>query len=112
MSPDQYKTHPFVKRLLLSSNSITKGFPHLSVYMIDRPSDFRGLAMFLADSAEFVCGFRTFSDDGTPMVCWSSGDDPIMALINLDKGVGDGRFIVDKKALPVVKLKDPDEIPF
>ena len=99
MSPDNHHRSPFVLRLQAATSALVGGFPHLALYLVDRPADCRGLTMFLGDTAEWVVGLRIFSDDGSPEVLWSSGDDPLIALINLDKAVGRGNFKVDKRAV-------------
>ena len=99
MSPDQYKSHPFVKRLIQTTQGLTQALPHVARYLTDPQVDFRGLTMFQGDNAEFVVGLRSYDVDGAPSVCWSSGDDPLFALINLDKAIGDGRFYPDKKEI-------------
>lgn len=110
MSPDQYANNPFVQQLIKVNANFTTAFPNISRHMIRNIGDFRGLTMFLGDTAEFVVGLRTFSDDGTPMVCWSSGFDPIMALINLDKGCRDDRFVKDKKAIARASVSPVDDL--
>lgn len=109
MSPDQYASNPFVQRLIDVNQHFTASFPNISRHMLRNTEDFRGLTMFLGDTAEYVVGLRTFSPDGTPMVCWSSGFDPIMALLNLDKGCRDERFVVDKKAIARAQTLPPSD---
>lgn len=99
MSPDNYATHPFVVRHKQAVTGFAQAFPNLSAYFLSRSSDFRGLTMFLGDTAEFVVGLRAFNSDGAPVIMWSSGEDPLMAFINLDKQVASGSFRIDKKAL-------------
>lgn len=99
MSPDNYKSHPFVKRMVEASNAMTTAFPQLSHYLIHQVGDMRGLTMFVGDTAEYVVGLRAFNGVGEPVVCWSSGDDPLLALLNLEKALADHRWIIDKKAV-------------
>ena len=99
MSPDNYKRNPLVKQLIASSEGIASAFPHLARFLVREPESFRGLSMFIGDTADIVVGLRTFSDDGTPMILWSSGADPMFALINLNKACGAGNFKVDTKAV-------------
>lgn len=95
MSPDQYYLTPKLKEFSRKAESFMELFPALAVYVIDRPNDFRGLTMFLGDTAEYVVGIRIYNGDGGPEVCWSSADDPLSALISLNKRVGDGQFKID-----------------
>ena len=99
MSPDNYSKNPFVQRLLKADSGFSQAFPSLAQFMFRQPADFRGLTMFLGDSADVVVGLRAFDSDGSPTICWSSGEDVLIALVNLDKAVGEGRFRVDTKAL-------------
>lgn len=99
MSPDQYKQHPFVKMMIKASSNLLEAIPEISYYLIHNPADFRGFTMFLGDQAEWVVGLRAYDGEGAPIVCWSSGDDPLLALLNLEKGLREHRFIKDKKAV-------------
>lgn len=92
MSPDQYKNNPVVQRLIRTSGNLNAAFPSIAKYIVNYPEDFRGLTMFLGDTAEIVVGLRVFGEDGAPEVCWSSGNTPIEALMNLDSGIGNGKF--------------------
>jgi len=103
---DQYHS-PYVARLIQGATGLSQGFPHLSSYLTEPEYGFRGLTMFLGDTADVVVGLRIFGDDGTPMVMWSSGDDALMALINLDKAVRNSDFKVDKKAAGVSSSPPP-----
>lgn len=99
MSPDQYKNHPFIKRLISASTGFTQAFPYLAKYVTEHNADMRGLTMFQGDTNEWVIGLRSYDFDGQPTVCWSSGDDVLMAFINLDKCISDGKFYPDKKEI-------------
>lgn len=99
MSPDNWKSNPVVKRLIQTSTDFTSALPSLGKHMLAEDMSFRGLTMFIGDTADVVVGYRAFDDDGTPVVMWSSGSSVLEALINIDKAVGTGNFKVDKKAL-------------
>lgn len=99
MSPDNHYSSTYVKRLVSASTNLTAAFPHLAKLLLDNSADFRGLTIFLGDTADFVIGVRVFGEDGAPMVLWSSGDDPLVALLNVDKGLARGIFKVDKRAV-------------
>ena len=99
MSPDQYKAHPFIKKLLKTSESFSDAFPNIGKFFAESESDFRGIAMFMGEGESFVAGLKVFDADGQPVVMWRSGETPLLAFINLDKSVGDEEFRVDKKAL-------------
>ena len=83
MSPDNYEGHPFVQRVVAGSKGLAAGFPQLAKILLASPSDVRGLTLFLGDTNEYVVGLRTFGDDGTPMVCWSSGEDVLSQQVML-----------------------------
>jgi len=99
MSPDNWKGNPVVAKLIKTQAGILEALPSLGKLMIGDDGSFRGLTVFLGDTAEFVVGVRTFGDDGSPMVLWSSGGTMLEALINTDRAVASGNFKVDKKAL-------------
>lgn len=107
MSPDQYKSHPFVKRMVEAATAIEKAFPQLAHYLIHSDRDLRGFTMFQGDKADYVIGLRCWDSDGSPIVCWSSGDDPLLAFLNLEKALAEHRFIVDKKALAMATTPSP-----
>lgn len=99
MSRRSVPESPVVARWQELIGCFTTVCPHLAPYFGKRSSDFRGLSAFIGEAGDTVVGFRIFSDDGSPQVCWSSGEDLFFALLNLDRAVGGGRFRPDKKAI-------------
>ena len=100
MSPDQWKNNPAIQQLINVSTNLDKALPHLCNYLIKQPNDFRGLTIFLGDTAEYVIGGRRFNDKGEPEVVWSSGPTPLDALINCEKAVLSDRWRLDKPKKP------------
>jgi len=98
MSPDNWKKNPYVQRPVTVSAGLSASLPHVAPYLVEPDSDFRGLTLFIGDTAEFVVGLRRFSDDGSPEVMWSSGYSVVEALINLDRAVSSGKWREDKSA--------------
>jgi len=96
MSPDNWYSNPAVARIIDANKGLVLAFPSLGTFLADTPDDVAGLTMFLGDTAEFVVGLKRFADDGSPEILWSSGNSPIEALINLDKGVRSGKWRPDK----------------
>lgn len=97
MSPDQYYKNPKAARLQSVARFFVEALPELAFYVLDHPSDFVGVTAFLGEGGDIVVGFRVFGNEGQPLICWTSGDDFVDALVNLDKKVGSGGFKKDKK---------------
>jgi len=106
MSPDQYKKNSGLLQRVNAYEHMKSAYPNLFDERKSRPDDFRGMTIFLGDSAELVAGWRYFNDDGSPMVVWSSGEDLPDLFYNLDKQVSNGAGRVDKYA-EGIKGKSP-----
>lgn len=96
MSPDNYYTSPKATKLEVVARSLSISLPALSAYLVKRPQDCRGLTLFLGDGSDWVIGLRIFTDDGSPAVCWASGDDPIEAIYALEQRIKRDEFKPDK----------------
>jgi len=73
-------------------------FPALTNLAVNHPEDFRGMTCFRGDGNDVVVGMKRWSDDGKPEVIWSSGDDFLRAMMNMDKALKAGKWRVDKRS--------------
>jgi len=98
MSMDNWYISPAMKKYISLSQVIHEQLPTLHPYLVNHDGSFRGFTMFLGDSADVVVGLKTFGEDGSPLICWGSGDSPMEALLNIEKRVSSGALKMDKKA--------------
>lgn len=55
-----------------------------------------GLSIFLGDSNDWVGCVRAFDSEGAPVICWSSGNDVVSCLMNLDRALEYPKWKPDK----------------
>lgn len=97
MSPDQYTGNKALQQRNRSYEFLSKAYPNLFTSSSSDHLEFRGLTVFLGDTADYVGGWKWFADDGTPMVVWASGEDLPDCLYSLDRRVGQGGGRPDTK---------------
>lgn len=98
MSPDNYYQSPAAVKAQAHAAFLQTNLPNLYRSVCVSATDFRGLSMFIGETDDVVVGLRYFNDDGIPCVRWSSGDDFIVALANLNKALGTEGHYIDRKA--------------
>jgi len=87
----------WLKAYSQAHESLAVAFPSLTNFLTHADGPFRGLTAFLGDNNNVVMGIKRFADDGTPEIIWTSGQDPLVALMELDNALRVGKWKVDKR---------------
>ena len=78
---------PLQRHLLEKRSAFADLFPHLHRFGNTRIQDFQSLSFFLGDKGDVMVLVKRFCDDEALEIMWSSGDDFVGALINLDRSL-------------------------
>jgi hypothetical protein len=89
---------PAFKRYFDVHDNLITVLKYLTPALLDEKDTFRGLTMFQGDNNAYVVGVKRWGFDGRPEIIWSSGKDPLDALIAVDLAIKTGSWKVDKRA--------------
>ena len=90
MSPDQYNfLSAKQRRILEQRKTLADLFPHLQTFAVHQLTDFKGVSFFLGDRGDVMVCAKRFTDGPEGEILWSSGDDLVSALINLERSLAD-----------------------
>lgn len=107
MSPDNHYQTPAAVKAQAHATFLKTNLPNIYRSVCLSATDFRGLTMFTGETDDIVVGLRYFNPDGIPCVRWSSGDDFITALANLNKALNRDDHYYDRKACKDLGIKIP-----
>ena len=98
MSPDNHSLPPGFRRWLDCAGALSGISNELGRLANEEQSDFRGWSVMLGSAGDYLCIVRRYDADGAPVILFSSGDDPLSAMMNVDKVLAARGYRPDKKA--------------
>lgn len=91
------KTSPWIEKRIKNEEDFGILLPNIKRLSEDAEDIFTGCTVFIGDHSSVVGGVRRSRGDGTQEIIWTSGDDLLGCLLNLDEAVKLGKWRIDKK---------------